>query len=118
MDHPPARNVAAWDRLCARRPTVAIGGLDAHQTGFRLGRRVLSPMRNDRMFRLPREAELRLIRDGRLERRLTGRTLEERTDEPGVYRVEAHLDRGGRTRTWILSNPVYLRPPEGAPSGA
>jgi hypothetical protein len=29
--------------------------------------------------------------------------------EPGVYRVEACLERHGRMRTWILSNPVYLR---------
>jgi hypothetical protein len=182
IDHPPARNMAAWDRLCARRRTVAIGGLDAHQTGLRLRGRVLSLMRNERMFRLmrthvliagppardpardaaeihaaledgrcylavdalapargfafwaerdgealsmggeapagdwtlraelPREAELRLIRDGRVIRRSTGRGLEERANEPGVYRLEAHLERGGRGRTWIISNPVYLRP--------
>jgi hypothetical protein len=184
---PPARNVAAWDRLCARRRIVAIGGLDAHQNGLRIGGRVLSPFGNERIFRLlrthvlterapvheletdatgvyaalaegrcylgvdslapargfafwaerdgdvvpmggeargggwtlraelPREAELRLVRDGRLERRTIGRALEEPAAEPGVYRVEAHLERNGRTRTWIMSNPVYLRPPAAAP---
>ena len=29
--------------------------------------------------------------------------------EPGVYRVEARLEAHGAERTWILSNPVYLR---------
>lgn len=33
---------------------AAIGGLDAHQTGVRVGGRVLSPMRHDRSFRLLR----------------------------------------------------------------
>ena len=28
---------------------------------------------------------------------------------PGVYRVEAYRDCHGRERTWVLSNPVYLR---------
>jgi hypothetical protein len=36
VDHPPAPNVAAWDAMCARRPTVAIGGIDAHQVGWRV----------------------------------------------------------------------------------
>jgi hypothetical protein len=48
---PPARNLAAWDELCRTRPVVAIGGLDAHQTGVRLPRaRVLSPFPNERIF--------------------------------------------------------------------
>ena len=48
---PPAANVAAWDRLCRTRRVVAIGGLDAHQTGVRLPRiGVLSPFPNERMF--------------------------------------------------------------------
>jgi hypothetical protein len=50
----------------------------------------------------PRPAKLRLLRDG-----------EEFTDptisEPGVYRVEARLDAHGAERTWIVSNPIYLR---------
>jgi hypothetical protein len=28
---------------------------------------------------------------------------------PGVYRVEAYRDTHGRARTWVLSNPIYLR---------
>ena len=37
---PPPLNLAAWDELTARRPLVAIGGLDAHQVGIRIGGRV------------------------------------------------------------------------------
>jgi hypothetical protein len=60
--------------------------------------------------RLPMEAELRLIRDG-LEIHRSGhcRMLDLPCDEPGVYRVEARLWAHGRARTWIVSNPIYLR---------
>ena len=37
LDHPPERNMSEWDRLCRRRRVVAIGGLDAHQIGKRIG---------------------------------------------------------------------------------
>jgi hypothetical protein len=30
-------------------------------------------------------------------------------EEPGVYRIEAQRWSKGRKRTWILSNPIYLR---------
>jgi hypothetical protein len=51
---PPARHLAAWDQLCARRPTVAVGGLDAHQPGVRIRGRVRTPMPHLRWFRLLR----------------------------------------------------------------
>ena len=172
--HPPRRNLEEWDRLCARQRCVAIGGLDAHQIGVRVGNRVpLRLMSYARSFRylrthvlsreplsgelepdrasvfealgegrcyiardslapargfafwadgvvmgeeaehdgqtlrvsLPRPAELRLFRDGRPLETVAGSRLERRTEAPGVYRVEAHLDG----RTWIISNPIYLR---------
>jgi hypothetical protein len=53
----------------------------------------------------PRPAHLRLIRNGHPIAERDGSELEHRATEPGVYRVEAHLG----DRTWILSNPVYLR---------
>jgi hypothetical protein len=34
---PPERNLRAWDELCRHRRVVAIGGLDAHQFGKRIG---------------------------------------------------------------------------------
>jgi predicted metal-dependent phosphoesterase TrpH len=40
IGRPPAENMAAWDRLCASRRVVAIGGLDAHQFGLRIAGRV------------------------------------------------------------------------------
>jgi hypothetical protein len=51
---------------------------------------------------VPRPASLRLIRDGAVVERW-------KADRPGVYRVEARLRYRGRDRTWILSNPIYLR---------
>ncbi|MEA2474449.1 MAG: hypothetical protein QOE06_2364 [Thermoleophilaceae bacterium] len=40
VDHPPARNMVEWDRMCLSRRVVALGGLDAHQIGLRVGGRV------------------------------------------------------------------------------
>jgi hypothetical protein len=37
LDHPPDRNLREWERLCRERRTVAIGGLDVHQFGLRIG---------------------------------------------------------------------------------
>lgn len=181
MAGPPARNLAAWDRICARRRCVAIGGLDAHQTGFRIRDRVISPFPNERFFRLlrthvlwegrtgdgavdrerlyaalrrgscylgvdalgspkgfrywaegpqgelamgaegragdwtlraelPRTARVRLICDGREVLSLDGaRTVSHSAHGAGVWRLEASLESGGRERTWIVSNPIYLR---------
>src|SRR5688572_30787556 len=52
VEHPPAHNVRTWDELCRKRPVVAIGGLDAHQVGLRVGRWVpLRLMSYKRTFR-------------------------------------------------------------------
>ena len=182
LDGPPARNLREWDRLCASRRCVGIGGLDAHESGLRLGGRVLSPFRNLRYFRFlrthvllegppraelepdrdavygalaegrcylamdwaadpkgfgfwaegapgrlemgaqapagewtlrartPRPAALTLVRDGAVEARADGaRELVHEARGAGVYRVEARIEARGRERTWIVSNPVYLR---------
>lgn len=52
LDGPPPDHLAAWDRMCETRRVAAIGGLDAHQHGFRIRGRMLSPMPNARYFRL------------------------------------------------------------------
>jgi hypothetical protein len=181
LDHPPARNLAEWDRLCARRTCVALGGVDAHQVGIRvLGRVPLRLMAYKRSFRYlrthllatraltgeldtdrqtvfdalrsgrayiavdslvpargfrfwaegdgvlemgaeraagdwtlhartPAPARLRLLRDGAEVATVSGDRIEHRAGEPGVYRIEAYRDSRGRERTWILSNPIYLR---------
>lgn len=51
LDGPPRHHLEGWDRLCASRRVAAIGGLDAHQNGFRIRGRVVSPMGNARYFR-------------------------------------------------------------------
>src|SRR5205085_8180327 len=49
---PPEDNVRQWDRLCQARRVVAIGGLDAHQFGFRVAGRVpIRAMSYRRSFR-------------------------------------------------------------------
>ncbi len=54
---------------------------------------------------LPATARLTLFRDGVV---VTAgeRALDQRVEEPGVYRVEAHLD--GWDVPWIVSNPIYV----------
>ena len=52
LDGPPPHHLSGWDRLCATRRVAAVGGLDAHQHGVRVGSRILSPMSNARYFRL------------------------------------------------------------------
>ena len=184
VDKPPQRNLDAWDQLCAARRCVALGGIDAHQVGIRIGDRVpLRLMAYKRSFRylrthllaerplereietdrdlvygalqaghayiamdalapstgfrfwatgeeelimgdeatagkkswvlraeVPRPARLRLLRNGEVilgNEESTG--IEQEVSGPGVYRIEAYLDAKGRERTWILSNPIYLR---------
>jgi len=58
---------------------------------------------------LPRPADVRLLRDGAEVTRLRAPALVHATEGPGVYRVEATLETHGAERTWILSNPIYLR---------
>ncbi len=182
LDHPPERNVSEWERLCAVRRTVAIGGVDAHQFGVKVGRftplRLMSYRRSFRHIRthvlveeelggeverdrelvfsalragrcyiavdsvspargftfcakgpsgrlemgdegeagqwtlqasLPRPGKLRLLRDSREIAALEAPALVRPADGPGVYRVEATRHARGRERTWVISNPIYLR---------
>jgi hypothetical protein len=178
LEHPPQRNMRAWDELCRSRPVVAIGGLDAHQFGKRIGpfvplrlmayhrsfrhirthvlceeplsgelehdrEQVYGALRAGRCYiavdsvadargfrfeaddlpmggeapagrrqlraRTPLPARLRLLRDGAAFAEAEGTTLDAQVEEPGAYRVEARRRSKGRERTWIVSNPVYLR---------
>jgi hypothetical protein len=182
LDHPRPAALAAWDRAATQRRVVAIGGLDAHQFGLRVGRHVplrlmsyrrsfellrthvllerpprgeaaadraavYDALREGRCYlardviapaggfrfwadgpehvemgseaqaggftlhvRLPRKADVRILRDGvELARTFRGTSLDAPAREPGVYRVEATLPDRGRPRTWIVSNPIYLR---------
>jgi len=178
LDHPPERNMRRWDELCRERRVVAIGGLDAHQFGKRIGPVVpvrlmayrrsfrfirthvlcaeapageleadregvydalregrcyiavdaLAPARGFRFeaddaqmgavvpagrrtlrVRTPLAARLRLLRDGQEIESAEGTSLDVDVEEPGAYRVEARRRAKGRERTWILSNPIYMR---------
>jgi hypothetical protein len=51
---PPARHLRRWDAMSARRRVPAIGGLDAHQHGFRMRGRLRSPVLHRRTFGLLR----------------------------------------------------------------
>ena len=160
IDHPPARNLREWDRLSRDRRVVAIGGLDAHQVGIRVGRwvplrlmsykrsfrhirthvlidgepsreTVFDALREGRCYiamdslapargftfesdgetlqvRLPRDARIRLLRDGTEVATVSGHRLDHPISGDGAYRVEAYLPAYGRERTWILSNPIYV----------
>jgi hypothetical protein len=55
----------------------------------------------------PRPAELRIVRAGETVATSAGAELDARVDEPGAYYAEARLDG----RTWVITNPVYLRHP-------
>ena len=178
VDHPPRRNLVAWDALCRERRCVGLGGIDAHQVGVRVGRFVPlrlmayrrsfsflrthalldrpltgdAPRDRDALYaalragrcylamdrlaaargfrfegdgvtmgeeiparpvelraRLPRAADVTLLRDGHAQARAHSAELSHRVEEPGVYRIAATLPAYGRARTWILSNPIYLR---------
>ena len=54
-------------------------------------------------------ADVRLLRDGEVVARADTQALVHEAEGPGVYRVEARLRSHGAERTWILSNPIYLR---------
>ena len=58
---------------------------------------------------LPADAEIRLVQDGNEVAAASGRSLVHPGRGPGVYRVEAYRTTYGQLRTWILSNPIYLR---------
>jgi hypothetical protein len=178
LDHPPERNMRGWDELCKQRRVVAIGGLDAHQFGKRIGpfvpvrvmayhrsfrlirthvlcereptrelepdrKLVFDALREGRCYiavdsvapatgfrfeaadvpmggeapagprtlhvRTPLPARLRVLRDGTELASSGGTMLDVEVEDPGVYRAEAHRRSRGRERTWIVSNPVYLR---------
>jgi hypothetical protein len=178
LDHPPERNLRLWDELCRERRVVAIGGLDAHQFGKRIGpvvpvrvmayhrsfrhirthvlcadppagelerdrELVFDALREGRCYiavdsvapaagfrfeaddapmgaelaagrctlrlRTPLAARLRLLRDGAEIASAEGTSLDAEVEGPGVYRAEALRPSRGRERTWILSNPIYLR---------
>jgi hypothetical protein len=122
-EHPPSGELdgdraLVYDALMAGRCFLGRDSL-AGTRGFRFyaeGPEGLLPMGAEASAgdwtlhaRLPFRAEIRLIRDGEEIERTVGSALEVKAKGEGVYRVEAWLEALGRPRTWILSNPIYLR---------
>jgi len=62
------------------------------------------------MVSSPLKADLRLLRDGQVVASNQRRTLDHSTAEPGVYRVEAYRSHLLKSRGWVFSNPIYVRP--------
>jgi len=58
---------------------------------------------------LPAPARLRLLRDGEVLAEARSDRLVWMGQRPGAYRLEARRRYAGRWRSWILSNPIYVR---------
>jgi hypothetical protein len=87
----PAEGARAWAEGGEGR-TVAIGGeMPAGPAVLRV--------------RLPRRAEIRVLRDGLPVANTSSAELDLTVNHPGAYRVEARIDGS----LWLLSNPVHLR---------
>ena len=86
---------AAGARLWGERPDGSVIAMGAEAPS---GRCLLRA-------RLPRAADLTVVRDGAPWRRSHAAALDLEIGARGVYRVEARI--GGRL--WLLSNPVHLR---------
>lgn len=60
-------------------------------------------------IRLPLRCECLLLKDGKAVSSWQDReTCTHITSEPGVYRVEVYLEKYGKRRGWIYSNPIYI----------
>jgi hypothetical protein len=64
----------------------------------------------------PDGSRLSVLRDGILLTETTEGALSLEIHEPGIYRAEVRLDTGfvpgGRDQPWIVSNPIFVLPPE------
>jgi hypothetical protein len=88
---------------------AAATGFRFEADGLPMGAEAPAGTRRTLRAKTPAPARLRLLRDGAEVARAEGSALAHEADEPGVYRVEAYRRSKGRERTWILSNPIYLR---------
>ena len=57
----------------------------------------------------PDQAEVRLLRNGRVIAQGYADSISYDVRDPGVYRVEVWKHRWGKLRGWIFSNPIYVR---------
>jgi hypothetical protein len=67
-------------------------------------------------IRLPFPAEFSLFKNGKVINAPGKRnSFTQVVTEPGIYRVECYIDYLGKRRTWIVSNPIYVRKTETPP---
>jgi hypothetical protein len=60
--------------------------------------------------RLPQLSDCRLLKDGKVLRTWKNREIcSLNTTEPGIYRVEVYKQYLGQRRSWIFSNPIYVK---------
>jgi hypothetical protein len=57
----------------------------------------------------PAECHIRLIHNGEAVQEADGRELTYDVKQAGVYRIEGFLTVDGETRSWVYSNPIYVR---------
>jgi hypothetical protein len=82
-----------------KRLSVPMGGAADYREGIELAAK--SPFNR---------AVIRLLKNGRLIRRVDGPVLSCKAASPGAYRVEVYYrPLLGPPRPWIYSNPIYLR---------
>jgi hypothetical protein len=91
----PAAGPATGARFWAERADGATVPMGAEAPAGRLTLRL----------RLPRPAEVRVVRDGGAVHGERAEALDLDVERRGVYRIEARI--GGRL--WLLSNPIHLR---------
>ena len=96
---PPADHLRAWDALCRTRRVPAIGGLDAHQHGIRVGGRVRSPMPHARYFALL-QTHVLLSRPPAGSSSPTPRAVEDALREGRCYLAFEGLAPGRGLRFW------------------
>ena len=87
---------------------VAVTETQRHEMGSQLSLSHGLPLRGQ----APLPVHWRLLHNGKVVDESVGRTLRFPVVEPGNYRVEAWLDIAGERMLWILSNPLYITPPE------
>lgn len=89
----------------------AEAGAGGHKSVAIMGDTVMLPAgRNLRLHvRAPDQAEIRLLRNGRIIAQGYADSISYDVRDPGVYRVEVWKHRWGKLRGWIFSNPIYVR---------
>jgi hypothetical protein len=112
-----------WDALENGRAFVAFDWL-ADSTGFDffaesagkrypMGSRLSWSEGLKLQARAPLPVHWKLMRDGKLMTEVDGYSMEATAAKLGIYRVEAWLEIAGEKMIWVLSNPIYVRKPEG-----